>query len=155
MNLVGEITYNYRAYRRIVLPPARRRWTVRVTGVLALACGGWLAFFDEGLDQNTIVPMVLGLALLLLPELIIPLGWQRMRKLQPFRYQLSDAGMTIETSQTSATFQWQGIAKVDASRHAWVLTNAATKQRIPIPRAAFAPRHRHRSTRTSRDFPAH
>jgi hypothetical protein len=139
MHLVGELTLDYRTYRQLALAPSGARlWCIRSVGVLLVICSLAPLFESDGGIVVVIPGLILGFLLVFLLDLAVLIGWQRTRGLssQPFRYELTDDGVSVHTAQTSVTVRWEGISRIRAVRRAWLFAIAAT---LAVPRAAFPP----------------
>jgi hypothetical protein len=140
MPVTGELVLDYATYRRIVFAPGGRgRWLLPVMGAVILLWQGVLALGGGGL--GAILLAIVGLVVIFLPELLVLLGWQQMRRLraQPWRYEVTDTSVGIHTSQTSVTVHWDGISRARIRPHAWVYTVASTRRSLVVPRVAFSP----------------
>jgi hypothetical protein len=139
MPVTGELVLDFAAYRRIALAAGRRgRWVLRICGVVIVLCEGALTLSSG--DLSTILLATVGLIIIFLPELLVLLGWQQMRRLsaQPWRYEVTDTSVGIHTSQTSVKVGWDGISRARIRRHAWLYTVASTRRSLVVPRAAFS-----------------
>ncbi len=140
MPVTAELVLDFATYRRIVFAPGGRgRWLLPIMGIVILLWQGVLALTGGGL--TAILLAIVGLIISFLPELLVLLGWQQVRRLrvQPWRYEVTDASVGIHTSQTSVKVDWDGISRARIRRHAWVYTVASTRRSLVVPRAAFSP----------------
>jgi hypothetical protein len=138
MPINGELTFDYRAYRRMALPPAGvGTWMLRGLAAI-IAVLGVLVMMSQGFGQISIL-VVVAVALCFGPELLVLLGWLQMRQLtnRPFRYEVTATTIRVHTAETDASVRWDGISKIRTRPHAWLFTVAISGRAIPVPRAAF------------------
>jgi hypothetical protein len=140
MHVVGSLDLTYRRYRQLALASRRgRRAVMRAVGVLLAICD--VALW-QGSTVSTRVASVLVICLALFGiEGIVGLGWLANRsiaKAGPFRYEITDEGVTIRTAGTEASARWDGISRARKLRTAWYFVLATTGRPLPVPRAAFS-----------------
>lgn len=141
MLLVGELVLNYATYRQMALAPLGRKvWLFRVLGLLFFLLAFMPLFAGASFTHPDLTILFCGLFFLVAYDMLVALGWWRMRKLaeHQWRYEISDSSVGIHTSQTDVTVRWDGISKARTRTHAWALGLVGTRRFIVIPRAAFS-----------------
>jgi hypothetical protein len=121
VHIVGELTLDFRAYRRLALAPLSA-WYGRFQaflGFLAIVSIVLLAF-GSFFPLSLAVGCAIGAVTF---ELAVLIGWRRTKKLPA-------------EPHTDLTTRWDGITGVRTRPHYWAL-RLANKAVVAIPRAAF------------------
>lgn len=137
MTYVGETTMSYRLVRRLDLAGFTPRGIVLVATIWILIV---LAALIAESPTVRIAAAIGAVSLYPIYEWLIWRSWRRVRPIAdaPWRYEVGSSIVVI-TPQTRAEVVLSHVAKVVTTRHAWMLTTAGNRARIPIPRAAFSP----------------
>jgi hypothetical protein len=137
--MTGELTLDFARYRRIVLATlGGRGWLLRGLGLLLMVCAV-LGVVVAGPALSYYAELGIGILVALAAELLSALGWYRLAALadRPWRYEVDETVIGIRTPASEVRLNWGMVSTVTIRRDAWVL-RLSSRQRVPIPRAAFS-----------------
>ncbi|MEU4689696.1 YcxB family protein [Actinoplanes sp. NPDC023714] len=139
MHATADHQVTYRLFRNMVVDsvgkPGRR---MRIAGLILLPLVILLGFAG-GFDGRILMLIGVSVVLVVFADLVALLSWlpQRTTLTAPVHYELSAAGLLVQTPTSRTEVGWPGISQIRIGRHAWLFKHGAAQ--LPVPRAAFGP----------------
>jgi hypothetical protein len=138
VSVTGEIEITYPIFRRMALSFLGVRVVVaRILGVLVLGFTLWQAL--AGNSYSYVGPIVFGVVLLGMNELIVWIAWQvrRDKVAGPNRFRVNASAVDVHRTSGDTRVEWADVARVRRGRHAWSVRRGGFRVLL-IPRAAFS-----------------
>ncbi|MEV6305009.1 YcxB family protein [Actinoplanes sp. NPDC051861] len=143
MHAIADLQLTYGLFRKMVLDTlgksARR---ARIIGLVQLPLATVLGFAG-GFDGRALLMIGVGVVLVVFPDLVAVLSWAPQRKIltTPLHYEISAAGVLIQTPSSRTEVAWPGISQIRTGKHSWLFKHGATQ--LPVPRVAFSADEQH------------
>lgn len=142
MHAVREIAVDRRLFKGIIwaqFRPMFGRYRLMGLGIFLLSAVVWLV-------ARAFSPLAVGLTaggvfVILVPELMIYLGWRRVAPLvaKPWVYEVTDSSVTLTSPLVKQEYGWDAFVSAEDRNGFWVLRQAIPNLALVVVKAAFTP----------------